>query len=110
MMSDNADKANLSREARFRRIWLRSRRRGMRELDILLGDYADQRLSLMSDEDMERFESFLGHNDVDLLQWVLHGADPPPPYGFLIRDIREWAGGRFSNRAGASVSRPSEAD
>lgn len=64
-------------ELRRRRIKIRAWRRGMRELDILLGGFVDAQLSALSDPELSEFEGLLDLPDAELLGW-LSGATPPP--------------------------------
>lgn len=49
----------------------------MREMDILLGKFADAELAGLSDEEMDEFERILDAIDRDLLAW-LTGETPLP--------------------------------
>jgi len=60
--------ANL--EPRRRRILVRSWRRGMREMDLVLGGFADAHIEQLSDEELAQFEALLDVPDATLLQWV----------------------------------------
>ena len=76
-----------SREALLGRLWMRSRRRGTREMDLLLGTYAESRLSVMSDAELELYDSLLSENDQDLYRWVAGQDSPPERFAELIGDI-----------------------
>ncbi|GAB4387200.1 FAD assembly factor SdhE [Albidovulum sp.] len=64
-------------ETRLRRLAMRSRRRGTREMDLILGAYAEARLAGLDSAALDRFESLLAENDQDLYAWI-SGAEPPP--------------------------------
>lgn len=51
-------------------------RRGMLELDLLLGRYLQAKLDTMSEEDMDRYEDFLTYPDPDLYAWLM-GYETP---------------------------------
>ena len=57
-------------DARRRRILFRSRRRGLREMDIALGNFAESCLETLSDEELGEFERWLDAPDQDLLGWI----------------------------------------
>lgn len=75
------------REARLRRLAMRSRRRGTREMDLILGAYAEARLPAMSDAELELYDSLLIENDQDLYRWVAGQDSPPERFAELINDI-----------------------
>ena len=64
-------------EARLKRLTMRSWRRGMREVDLVLGPFAEANLRDMSDEDLERYEHLLSQNDQDIYAWITGAAQAP---------------------------------
>lgn len=62
---------------RLRRLRIRSWRRGTREMDLILGRYADATLALLEPAALDRYEALLAENDVDLYRWIA-GADRVP--------------------------------
>lgn len=66
-----------SREHRLKRIRMRSWRRGIKEMDIILGGFADARLESLNAADLDAYEAMLNENDQDLYKWV-SGALPMP--------------------------------
>jgi antitoxin CptB len=73
MTADSAETA----EIRRKRLRMRSWRRGTREMDLLLGRYADARLATMDLAALDHFDALLAESDRDLMDWVL-GHSPPP--------------------------------
>ena len=65
-------------DARRKRIHFRVWRRGIHELDLVLGRFADVHLAALSETDLDRLEALLDAPDQLLLAW-LTGAEPPPP-------------------------------
>lgn len=85
-----------TQEARLKRMAMRSWRRGMKEMDLILGPYADAHLAQMSEERLVIFDKLLHENDQDLLPWVL-GQSPAPDYlADLIGEIGSHARGRLA--------------
>jgi len=82
-------------ENRIRRLRMRSWRRGMKETDLILGNFADARLAGMAGAAIERFESLLEENDQDILSWVTGARPTPEVHAVLIAEIRAFvdAGG-----------------
>jgi len=64
-------------EARLKRMAMRSWRRGTKEMDLVLGPWADAHLAGLSAMELEVYEALLAENDQDLMAWIL-GQTPPP--------------------------------
>ena len=64
------------RETRLRRLKMRSMRRGMREMDLILTAFAASELDGMSDADLDRYDQLLEEYDPDLYRWIA-GQQPP---------------------------------
>lgn len=62
---------------RLRRLRYRAWHRGTKEMDLLLGPYADARLGAMEVAELDRFETLLEEADTDLLKWLM-GQEPTP--------------------------------
>ena len=59
-------------EHRAKRALYRATHRGTKELDWLVGRFAQSVLPPMSSVDMDRFERFLAVPDPDLHSWIMH--------------------------------------
>ena len=59
-----------SAETRLRRLKMRSWRRGMKEMDLILGHFADDALASLDGADLDAYEAMLSENDQDLYLWV----------------------------------------
>lgn len=64
-------------ETQRKRLRFRSWHRGTRELDLLLGRFADAHLGRMSPDQLDRYEAVLEIADSDIYRWV-SGAQPVP--------------------------------
>jgi antitoxin CptB len=62
---------------RRKRLLHRSRYRGVKESDLLFGQFAANWLSLLDDTQLDRYEALLDAPDQDLLAWV-YGRVPVP--------------------------------
>jgi len=78
-------------EIRLKRLRMRSMRRGIKEMDLILVRYADTRLDDLSPDMLDLYEALLSENDQDLYQWVSGQAPAPAPLADLIADIRRCA-------------------
>lgn len=65
-------------DERRRRILFRARHRGMREMDLILGGFADAAIADLSDDELAAFEDLLEPEDQKVFSWV-SGTDPVPP-------------------------------
>ncbi|MCB1391457.1 MAG: succinate dehydrogenase assembly factor 2 [Rhodobacteraceae bacterium] len=89
-------------ESRLKRLRMRSWRRGIKEMDLILGPWADETLVALDAETLDLYEALLGENDHDLYQWVTarigrNGAQPmgPVSYDALLGRIAGHAAGRL---------------
>jgi antitoxin CptB len=64
-------------DARRRRILFRAWRRGMREMDLVMGHFADQEIAAMSEAELDEFETLLEAPDPVVLGWIT-GEEPTP--------------------------------
>ncbi|WP_319826575.1 succinate dehydrogenase assembly factor 2 [Thalassovita sp.] len=71
---------------------MRSMRRGIKEMDIILSRYAAAKLGAMSDAELTEYDVLLSENDQDLYQWVSGQIAPDPRFAGLIQDIRTLIG------------------
>ena len=75
-------------DIRRKRIKIRAWRRGLRELDILIGGFVDARLETLTHTEINALEGLLDLPDTELLSWLCGGALPPPEYDCdLLRQI-----------------------
>lgn len=81
-----------SAENRLRRLRMRSWRRGTKEMDLILGAFADARLGLLDPETLDRYEALLEENDQDLYLWISRGEAYPDTHTALIGEIRAFHG------------------
>ncbi len=64
-------------ERRRKRAYYNSWHRGTREMDLLIGGFADRHLSGLTPEDLERYEHILQQPDDDLYVWITGREDIP---------------------------------
>ncbi|MDG1738569.1 MAG: succinate dehydrogenase assembly factor 2 [Paracoccaceae bacterium] len=76
-----------TRENRKKRLKMRSMRRGIKEMDIILSSYADAKLDSMSDADLDLYEALLSEADLDMYQWVSGQSATPAQYLGLMTEI-----------------------
>ncbi len=79
-------------ESRLKRLRMRSWRRGTKEMDLILGPFADDRIATMTDAELVLYERMLGENDQDLYRWVTGQSAVPPEIAPMIAVIAGHAG------------------
>lgn len=75
-------------ETELKRFRMRSWRRGMKEMDLVLGPFADARIATLLPEQLSAYESLLSENDQDLYSWVGGTVSAPPAYSEIVALIR----------------------
>ena len=62
---------------RRRRVAFRAWHRGTREMDLILGRYADAHVPILDDAALDRLEALMEEADPDLYNWISGKAAPP---------------------------------
>ena len=76
------------RETRLRRLHMRSIRRGIKEMDLILTRFSEARLAGLEPDALDCYEALLGENDQDLYGWVSGQTAPPPRYATIVTEIK----------------------
>jgi antitoxin CptB len=80
-------------DVRRKRASYRAAHRGTKEMDALIGHYADAKLSNFDGEALDRFEQFLAVADPTLQAWIFANEDyRTNEFADLIDDIRSFHG------------------
>lgn len=67
-------------------------RRGMLELDVLLGNFLKKPYLALSDDDKKQFVALLEYSDPELFDWLLgHSLPADPGLARIIEAIRHYA-------------------
>ena len=83
-------------EARQKRLSMRSWRRGTKEMDLILGPWADAHLAGLDAADLALYDRLLAENDQDLMAWVFGQQTPPGWAAPLLDRIGHFARVRHS--------------
>ncbi|MGH6835244.1 MAG: succinate dehydrogenase assembly factor 2 [Methylocella sp.] len=87
MPSLHASKFSL--DARRRRIVFRSWHRGMLEMDLVLGRFADAEIASLGCSELDDYERLLEAQDRDVFSWLTGAAETPDSYDTpVLRKIR----------------------
>ncbi|MBI0021245.1 succinate dehydrogenase assembly factor 2 [Bartonella sp. W8097] len=89
MTGSKVDNSKLN--ARQRRLVFRAWHRGIREMDLVFGQYVDAHIMKLDEKAMDELEYIMSFEDRDLLTWVT--GEVPVPYDVdlpLFRDILDY--------------------
>ena len=71
-------------EHRVKRLKMRSMRRGIKEMDLILSAFANSHLEKMTEADLILYDAMLSENDHDLYQWVTGQIPAPERFAAMI--------------------------
>lgn len=81
--------------ARLKRLAMRSWRRGTKEMDLILGPFADAHLAGMGEAELALYDALLAENDQDLLPMMLGQARAPVALQPLVDRIARFSRDRL---------------
>ncbi|AXA38177.1 FAD assembly factor SdhE [Rhizobium leguminosarum] len=64
-------------DPRRRRILFRCWHRGIREMDLVFGQFAEAEVANLSEAELDEFETIMAEEDNDLVRWIM-GTWPVP--------------------------------
>lgn len=76
------------RETRLRRLRLRCWRRGIREMDLILGGFFDAAAASLDDDELDALERLMSIDDQTLYRWVSGAGEPPEEHSALVSRLR----------------------
>lgn len=68
--------------------WL-AHRRGMLELDVIIGPFFDKHFETLSSDDQALFERLLAVSDQTLFNWLFKDESVAPPFEGLVQTIKD---------------------
>ena len=78
-------------DLRRRKLLFRSWHRGMREMDLIMGGFADSRVGELNERELAEFERLIDVPDRDLLAWITGEEAVPPDFDCgLFRAMRDF--------------------
>ena len=72
---------------RGRMMWLC--RRGVREMDVLLGEFMRLHYDQMDQEQLANLETLLTQADLDILDWIYKRRETPQKWSGLVDMLRQ---------------------
>lgn len=67
-------------EIRLRRLKFRSWHRGIKEMDLILGHFADTVLPTLAPDEIDQYEALIEIEDTSLYNWVTGREKTPPEH------------------------------
>jgi antitoxin CptB len=84
-------------DTRRRRLLFRAWHRGMREMDLIMGRFADRAIGELGEDELAEFERLIEVPDCELLAWITAEADVPQSFDTaLFRRLRNFHAHGFS--------------
>ena len=76
-----------------KRLIMRSMRRGIKEMDLILSDFARRRLGDFAADQLALYQDLLEESDLDIYNWVSGQSAAPERFAPLVSDISAGATG-----------------
>ena len=73
-------------DPRRRRILVRAWRRGIREMDLVIGGFADAEIGSLNDAELDQLELLMAEEDADIFRWVTGEAETPERFRTALFD------------------------
>ncbi|ALK09292.1 succinate dehydrogenase assembly factor 2 [Blastochloris viridis] len=78
-------------DERRRRILFRAWHRGTRELDLLIGRFADAMLGTLNEGEVDQLEHLMDAQDHDIYGWITGSREVPPDYDTaVLKGLRDF--------------------
>ncbi|MEO0484669.1 MAG: succinate dehydrogenase assembly factor 2 [Pseudomonadota bacterium] len=75
-------------ETRRKRLFMRSIRRGIKEMDVILTAFATARLPQMDTEALDAYEALIAEQDLDIYPWIIGQTPAPDMHAAMVNEIR----------------------
>ncbi len=79
-----------TKEIRLKRMRMRAWHRGTKEMDMILGGFADAHLLRLSDIELDQLDALMEENDQDLYQWVSGQLPAPDQHAEILKTIADF--------------------
>lgn len=71
---------SVSLDPRRKRALFRAWHRGMKEMDLVMGRFADREMATLGEAELEQFEALMELPDPEVFDWITERAAPPPEH------------------------------
>lgn len=86
-------------DPRRRRLLFHAWHRGTREMDLLMGRFADAEIGALDDDRLDEFEALMQVPDPDLFEWITGRRPVPPNYDTeIVRRLIDFHGAAARER------------
>ena len=79
-------------DTRIKRAFYRAHHRGTKEMDFILGRFADAELRALDEADITAFDELMVMPDQPIQSWLAGEETPPPEKQSIIQRIRQFHG------------------
>ncbi len=83
-------------EHRLKRMKMRAWHRGMKEMDLILGPFADAHLAALDTATLDALDALMEENDQEIYTWFTGHTAPPARFAGLIATIGTFARHRIA--------------
>lgn len=99
-------------DIRRRKALFRSWHRGIREMDLVLGQFADAKIGTLSDAELDDYELLMEAQDRDIFMWLTGEAETPANFDTpVFRQIRDFhVGGAQAGGMAVGAEKAAESD
>jgi antitoxin CptB len=87
------ERSSAGLDVRRRRLLFRAWRRGVREMDLIVGRFADAHIAAFDEKGLDDFERLIEAPNAELYAWVIGADTVPGPYDTaVLAKLREFHG------------------
>jgi antitoxin CptB len=79
-----------NRETRLKRLRIRSWRRGIKEMDLMFGTFADEKMASLNDTELDAHEMLMSEHDQDLLVWFTGQQETPEELKEALSRVQDY--------------------
>lgn len=80
-------------DERRKRLLYRAWHRGLREMDLVMGHFANRYIDRLDDAELEAFELLVEVPDNDIFDWIVGRAETPPEHDTdIFRRLKRFHG------------------
>ena len=69
----------------------RSTHRGCKEMDLVMGQFAEQKLEVLDEPMLTLYDALLDEDDLMIWDWVIGRYAPDEKYAALVEMLKEYA-------------------
>ncbi|PLW77637.1 succinate dehydrogenase assembly factor 2 [Cohaesibacter celericrescens] len=79
-MSHGSTRSSEGLDVRRKKILMRAWHRGIKEMDLMFGRFVDDKLDVLTDQELSELEMLMDQHDRDLLQWFTNELPVPEAF------------------------------